>query len=169
MADSNERPRRNPRDNDAAGALSGSDVRVFTLGYEGRSPSEVLEIVRARGIEAVLDVRENASSRKEGFDSGALEKEFARIGVRYVHLPQLGCDRASRHALWRGGATEAFLDAYRRRLADRPRSFEDLINRIRSGRTLLLCLERDASRCHRAVLAERLRKIGVTVEDLKGG
>lgn len=156
----------NPRENDATGAEPDAGRQVFTLGYEGRSLPEVLDIVRTRRIEDVLDVRENASSRKVGFDSTALEEEFARIGVKYAHLSQLGCERESRHALWRGGATAAFLANYRGRLAERPRDLENLVDRVRSARALLLCLERDPSRCHRAVLGERLREEGFRVEHL---
>lgn len=159
-------PRRNRREDGSARVQPDTEVRVCTLGYEGRSLPEVLEIIRAQKIEEVLDVREHASSRKVGFDSMTLEKEFARIGVHYAHLSQLGCERASRHALWRGGATGTFLDTYRSRLAERPRDFEDLVERVRSTRALLLCLERDAVRCHRAVLAERLREEGFSVQDL---
>lgn len=143
-----------------------TEPQVFMLGYEGRSLSEVLEIVRTRGIELVLDVRENAQSRKVGFDSISLEGALSGIGVRYAHLPELGCEQTSRHALWRGGAASAFLERYRRRLSERPQALEDLVDRVGRSRTLLLCLERDASRCHRAVLDERLRQEGFAVESI---
>lgn len=158
--------RPNLRDDIATGSKQAAGMRAFTLGYEGRSFLEVLEVVRAREIEQVLDVRENASSRKKGFDSATLKEALAKIGVRYSHLSELGCDREARHALWRGGDREAFLEAYRRRLGERPGAFADLVGRVRSSRTLLLCLERDASCCHRAMLAERLREEGFVVEDL---
>lgn len=160
------RPSRNLGEGDVTETRVATGVRVFTLGYQGRSLPEVLDIVRTEGIEEVLDVRENASSRKQGFDATSLKGELSKIGVRYAHLPELGCEHASRHALWRGGPREPFLVAYRQRLEDHPRAFADLVARIMGSRSLLLCMERDASRCHRAVLGERLRKGGFTVEDL---
>ena len=157
---------RNRREDSPGVERSAAGIQVFTLGYEGRTLSEVLQIVRAQGIEQLLDVRETASSRKAGFSSADLQEALARTGVTYVHLPNLGCERESRHALWRGGDTDPFLEGYRQRLAQRPQDFHDLLRRVRSARTLLLCLERDPSRCHRAVLGERLRAEGLTVRDL---
>ena len=55
---------------------------------------------------------------------------------------------------------------YRARLEGRPEMTADLVRRTRSRRTLLLCLERDPQRCHRAVLAERLHAEGIAVVHL---
>jgi uncharacterized protein (DUF488 family) len=140
--------------------------RLLTLGYEGRDLAEVLEILRRHAIEQVLDVRENASSKKAGFAEDDLKEALAGIGIAYAHLSELGCARESRHALWRGGEERLFREEYRRRLAERPAAFDDLVRRVRSARTLVLCLERDPARCHRAVLTERLRAEGIESYDL---
>ena len=139
---------------------------VFTLGYQGRDLHEVLEVVRHHAIAQVLDVRENAASRKPGFAEADLAAALAGIGVSYVHLADLGCAPASRHALWRGEEGATFFEEYRRRLSKRPQAFADLLRQVRAAPCLLLCLERDPSRCHRAVLAERLREVGVLVDHL---
>jgi uncharacterized protein (DUF488 family) len=149
-----------------ADVKSAAGRRVFTLGYQGRDLKEILQTVQHHGIEQVVDVRENASSKKPGFAAAELKQALARIGVAYSHLPELGCTSASRHALWRGESRDAFLDDYRRRLAERPQALADLVRRSRSARTLLLCLERDPSRCHRAVLVERLQAEGIFTQDL---
>jgi uncharacterized protein (DUF488 family) len=146
--------------------MSEEGPRLFTLGYEGRDLGEVLEIVRRHAIEEVLDVRENASSKKVGFAEADLREALAGIGVAYAHLSELGCARESRHALWRSGEAGLFREEYRRRLEGRPEAFDDLVRRARSARTLVLCLERDPARCHRAVLMERLRAEGVESRDL---
>lgn len=143
-----------------------AQLQVFTLGYEGRELADVLGAVRAHGIEEVLDVRENAFSRKKGFDAASLKERLSGMGVRYVHSAELGCERASRHHLWKGGSSDAFFDAYRRRLAEHPRAVEELVRWARASRCLLLCLEREAGRCHRRVLGEVLREHGFLVRDL---
>ena len=157
---------RNRPDNGPGDPIAPADPHVFTLGYQWRTVPEVLEIVRRHGITQVLDVRENAHSRKPGFSVPDLEAAFANAGIVYVHLPELGCERESRHALWNGAPTMDFLDRYRRRVAERRAALADLIRRVRGSRTLLLCLERDPSKCHRAVLGEELRAHGVPVQDL---
>jgi uncharacterized protein (DUF488 family) len=139
---------------------------TITLGYQGRDLAEVLQIVRQQHIEQVVDIRDRATSKKPGFSATELHQALARMGVGYSHLPELGCTSESRHALWRGKPLEPFLDAYRRRLAQRPEAFTDLVRRVRSAPTLLLCLERDPSRCHRAVLVEKLRGEGIFPQNL---
>jgi uncharacterized protein (DUF488 family) len=147
------------------GASTGG-VRVYAWGYQGRNIEDLVRLVRYHGIQQLLDVRENASSKKAGFSAEELAKELSRIGVAYIHLSELGCRRESRRALWRGEARESFLEDYRRELAVRPHAFADLVRRIQGTRTLLLCLEKDSSRCHRAVLVERLRAEGILAEEL---
>ncbi len=139
---------------------------VFTLGYQRRRLEEVLDIVRQIGVEQVVDVRENARSRKPGFSSSELRAALATAGVGYTHLPELGCPSVARHELWHGGGAETFLEDYRRQLLARPGVLEDLVERILPVRTLLLCLERDPARCHRAVLGEELRARGFSTRDL---
>lgn len=142
------------------------EIQTFTLGYQGRTLSEVLRIVQVHAIHQVLDVRQVAASRKPGFAASELEEALARIGVTYVHLPELGCEREARHALWRGGATDDYMGGYRQQIAGRPDAVGDLVLRVRSARSLLLCLERNPAECHRAVLGERLRGEGIAVLDL---
>jgi uncharacterized protein (DUF488 family) len=158
--------RETPAPSIVADTKATAESPVFTLGYQGRDVEEVLETVRRYGIEQVLDVRENGSSKKPGFAAADLKDALARAGIAYVHLPELGCRSESRHALWRGESKEPFLEDYRRRLAERPQAFADFVFRIRSARSLLLCLERDPSRCHRAVLVERLQAAGFRTQDL---
>ncbi len=139
---------------------------VFTLGYQGRSLEDVLDILRLHRIDQVLDVRQYASSRRAGFSAHDLNATLAGIGIAYVHLPDLGCRGEARHALWRGGARAPFLEEYRRDLEGRSDSVAALFERVRGARSLLLCLERDPTRCHRAVLAEKLGDAGFVVVDL---
>ena len=139
---------------------------VLTIGYEDRDLAEILEIVHHRGVKLVLDIREAASSRKAGFNGRELNASFASLGVKYAHLPQLGCSRDERKALWRGGEREHVAEKYRQRLAERSKSVEGLVEQVRAARTLLICLERNPQRCHRSVLGEKLRMLGLQVEDL---
>ncbi len=140
--------------------------RLYTLGYQGRDLTEVLETVRSHGVQQVIDVRENAHSRKPGFEAAQLRRTLAGLGVAYTHMPELGCAPGARHALWGGESAVPFFEAYRRRLAERPQAVTALVRQARSMPTLLLCLERDPSRCHRAVLVQRLRADGLVCEDL---
>lgn len=141
-------------------------TQVYTIGYQGRTLLDVLRVIKVHSIQQVLDVRETAVSRKPGFTSTELKQALETINVAYVHLPELGCSAEVRRALWRGAPSGPVLEDYRRGLTARPQALWDLVHRTGSARSLLLCMERDPSRCHRAVLAERLRRDGLAVEDL---
>ncbi len=157
---------RDRRANDSDDSTVTAGVRALTLGYQGRSLLEFLEIIQQNKVTQVIDIRQNAQSRKPGFSELELKVTLAQIGVAYVHFPELGCEPESRHALWRGDSTEDFLNDYRRKLAERPGALADLIHWARKSRSLLLCLERDPARCHRKVLGEHLRANGFFVQDL---
>jgi len=152
--------------NDSAGSDASAGFRVLTLGYQGLSWSEVLEIVQRNRVDRVIDVRQNARSRKRGFSSWELGESLRAVGIDYTPLPALGCDRESRHALWHGAPTEGFLGEYRQKLAEHPEALAELIHWAGASKSLLLCLEHDPARCHRAVLGERLRAAGFFVQDL---
>lgn len=139
---------------------------VFTVGYQGRSLEELLALVRRHRIEQVLDVRDNPASLKAGFAEEDLRQALGAVGVGYESLPGLGCDREARHTLWGGGDRGPFLESYRRRLRERPEALADLAARAGTTTTLILCLERDATACHRSVLAEHLRGLGFLTRDL---
>ena len=155
---------RRVKDSDNSTATAG--VRALTLGYQGRSLQEFLEIIQRNKVAQVIDVRQNARSRKPGFSALELKATLAQIGVAYVHLPELGCERESRHALWRGASADDFVNDYRRKLAEHSGALADLIQWAGKSRSLLLCLERDPARCHRTVLGEQLRANGWFVQDL---
>jgi len=153
-------------ENASDGSTASVGVSAFTLGYQGRPLQEFLEIIQRNHVTRVIDVRQNPRSRKPGFSSEPLKMALAHIGVAYMHLPELGCERESRQALWRGAPTEGFLKDYRRKLADHSGALAELIHWAGKSRSLLLCLERDPARCHRAVLGEQLRLNGFLVQDL---
>ncbi len=150
----------------AVGRDGAAQAKAFTVGYEGRSLSEVLSLLVRHDIHQVVDVRENAASRKPGFSGDELRATLGTLGMKYVHFPRLGCAASARHAFWEGGGEGEFRTEYRERIARRPEEITELLRAVRSSPSVLLCLEREAPRCHRWLLADRLRENGLEVEDL---
>ena len=149
--------------------LSGKkNITVFTIGYEGKTPQEFLGILKSNGIQQLIDVRELASSRKNGFAKSALAKLMRENNIIYKHFPSLGSPREIRHKLWEQGDYKRFFDEYSDSLL-RPESQEYLIDleglaHVRV--TIIMCFEKDPSKCHRSILKERLLKSGIRVVDL---
>src|SRR5438874_2948404 len=82
-----------------------SEMRIFTIGYEGTTVPEFIVALKAAGVERVIDVRALPLSRRPGFSKSPLRAALGAAGVEYVHLKALGTPaegraaaRAGRHA-----------------------------------------------------------------------
>jgi uncharacterized protein (DUF488 family) len=119
--------------------------RVYTIGYSGRKPAEILEI--ARDLDAtVFDVRFSPRSRVPHWTRGRLE---ALLGDRYRHVRALG------NRNYRGGPTD---------LVDFPAGLE--LIRESNRPVILMCACKDPAFCHRSTIAEKLRRAGMEVTEL---
>ena len=136
---------------------------LCTIGYGGRRPEELVEMLRCRQIETVVDVRlrpDRASMgafvRAKSADKG-LEKLLAGAGIGYVWLSELG---------------NVFLECadWRQRYAELMDVAGDLLTRRLAalpGNLCLLCAEKRAADCHRLQIAEHLSQRGWSVEHLE--
>lgn len=132
---------------------------LYTIGHSTRDTAELLELLRAHGVEQVVDVRTIPRSRHNPqFNGDRLSRSLDRAGIRYVHLKTLGGLRHARpdsvnlgwhNASFRGFAdymqTESFAAGLRR--------LEVLAAR-RS--TAIMCAEAVPWRCHRSLIADAL-------------
>lgn len=143
-------------------------VVVYTIGYEGRSPEMLLDTLKKHGIQQLIDVRELALSRKNGFAKAALSKFLRSNGIIYKHFPSLGSPREIRHKLWKEGDYAQFFKEYADAL-NRDESQEylkDLEGLAHVRRTVIMCFEKDVEVCHRKIIKERLISDGFKVADL---
>jgi uncharacterized protein (DUF488 family) len=128
---------------------------VFTVGYQDRTLEELVGLLAANGVAAVVDVRLHAVSRRRGFSKAALSSALSTAGMTYVHERSLGNPRENRPG-YLSGQEEAkrvyaqHLDEHGGPALDRLRSL------VGSGPVALLCYERDGATCHRTAVAERL-------------
>jgi uncharacterized protein (DUF488 family) len=138
-------------------------TELFTIGYEGRTVSELIDALHASGVDRLIDVRELPLSRRKGFSKTGLAAALAGAGIDYVHLREAG--NPFRHDDAGGGA---ILARYRDHLARTPAVVDAVLAAARGHRAALLCLERDPAECHRAVLAAAIAKrdTGVAIANL---
>ena len=130
---------------------------LFTIGYEGKTLPEFLGELEAAGIQLLIDVRAVAASRRPGFSKTALSGALKERGIDYLHLRPLGTPAAGRQAA-RKGRTGEMRAIYAGQLEtpEAELAFAKAISEARERRAALLCFEKDAPRCHRAMLAERM-------------
>lgn len=131
---------------------------IASVGYEGRSANELVRALVEAGVGTLVDVRENAISRKPGLSKRALAERCRASGIEYLHEPTLGNPRENRDNFRAGAATGR--TAFERHLKA---TGTDALRRVASmlkGRTVaLLCFEADHSTCHRSIVADHLCRL----------
>jgi uncharacterized protein (DUF488 family) len=134
---------------------------VYTIGYGGRSPEELLSLLRDAGVRTVVDVRlrpDRASMgtwAKANTPDKGIERVLAAAGIAYRSLPELG-NVFMDDPNWRV-RYEALLDAAGPLLIERLERVEEPY--------CLLCAEKKSADCHRRLIAaylERTRGVQVT-------
>ena len=131
-------------------------MRIFTVGYQGRSPEGLVQLLRSEGVEVVVDVRSAPRSVRREFDRTNLEPFLPRNGIGYFHLPQLGGLRE--------GTYQEHMASEEFRLG-----MESLQGIARERPTAIMCMEPRPSSCHRRFIARRLTELGWEVIHLVGG
>jgi uncharacterized protein (DUF488 family) len=139
--------------------------KLFTIGYEGRSPAEVIERLRDAGVERVVDVRELPLSRRKGFSKSVLATALERAGIAYEHVRALGNPKQNRDRYKRGDV-DGGAQHYRRHLHNGSQSaLVALMESLAGSKTCLLCFEESHEVCHRSVIAgavaERLPRVAI--------
>lgn len=129
---------------------------LLTIGYEGRTPADLVKALTTARVDILLDVRERAQSRKPGFSKSALSETLSRAGVVYEHVPELGSPRALRLAGRESGDFRTFMKGYRKHLDGQAEHLERVAQLVAKRRVCLLCFEREHSMCHRSEVASRL-------------
>ncbi len=122
----------------------------------------------AAGVALLIDVRAVAASRRPGFSKTALGNGLREQGIDYLHLRPLGTPAKGREAARAGRVAEMrAIYADQLETPEALLALEQALDAARERPAALLCFERDAPGCHRAMLAERLvARAGFEVIDL---
>ena len=129
---------------------------IVSVGYEGRSAEQLLDVLEASDVAVLVDVRENAISRKAGLSKKALRQCCTDRGIVYVHEPSLGNPKDNRDGFRAGDA--ASWDRYEAHLTAEGAEALDRVAALLRDRTVaLLCFEADPCSCHRSVVTEHLK------------
>ena len=135
-----------------------SKTTVSTIGYEGHTLESYLNVLLRGGITLLCDVRRNAISRKYGFSKTTLARCCEAVGIRYVHLPELGIASEQRQSLDSQLDYDVLFEDYELTwLPKQTEALEKISNWvIDKERVALTCFERVPQQCHRHCVAEAL-------------
>jgi uncharacterized protein (DUF488 family) len=148
--------------------LDKQGITIFTIGYEGRKLNDLINVLKKHKIEQLVDVRELALSRKNGFAKSALKEALNQNSIIYKHFSELGSPRELRHKLWNEGNYAEFFKDYSEWLT-KPEAKEyltDLEGLAHVRTTVIMCFEHDVEKCHRSIIKKRLIQDGFKVVDL---
>ena len=139
------------------------DQFALKVGYSGKRIGGFVEILRAAGVDLVVDVRELPLSRAKGFSKSPLRAALADAGIEYVHLRAAGNPYRDRKS-----DIQTCLAMYASHIDSHPTVLDDVDRVIAGRRAALLCVEATACECHRSILADRLlrKHPGRTVQHL---
>lgn len=131
---------------------------LFTLGYEGLSLEKYINKLLINDVRVLCDVRKNAYSQKYGFTKGTLKMACEGVGIKYVHVPQLGIESEERQDLKTQADYDRLFERYE--ATTLKRNWESLLQ-VReiiraNGRVVLTCFEADPKQCHRSRVAKAL-------------
>ena len=142
---------------------------LFTIGYEGLSLEDYLNRLLIHGVRTLCDVRKNAYSQKYGFSKAQLQPACDGVGIKYIHIPELGIESSQRQELHSQADYDLLFDRYRKTVLARSDEQLDRIVRLIDAdeRVALTCFEKDVEQCHRTQIARKLMsRPGITF-DLK--
>lgn len=132
-------------------------MRIFTIGYEASTQADVIAALKAAGVTLLADVRAVPLSRRPGFSKNILAAGLRESGIGYVGLKALGTPAAGREAARKGQhARLAAIYAGQLELPEAMVQGAQLQELAHEQPTALLCFEREAGGCHRALLADAL-------------
>lgn len=132
--------------------------QLYTIGYEGVTLEDYIKRLILEDVHVLCDVRKNAYSQKYGFNKSQLEKACEGVGIRYVHVPDLGIESDKRQDMRSQHDYDVLFAEYDRIVI--PHNQQALLgvyNMIMSDeRVALTCFEKDPKQCHRSRVAKAL-------------
>ena len=133
-------------------------MSLYTTGYEGKTPDELVATLRQAGVTRVVDVRQLPLSRKPGFSKSAMATFLTSHGIEYIGFTKLGTPPTIRDRYKKNGDFARLRQDYLAYIGTQGPAVEELRELAAHGGSCLLCFERDPAQCHRSILAEVLVK-----------
>ncbi|MFO8056310.1 MAG: DUF488 family protein [bacterium] len=150
--------------NNSAGVIK-SKPAVYTAGYEGKSVDAFFNQLLKKRIQLIIDVRANPVSRRYGFSKRRCSEIAGRLGLEYLHMPDLGISSKYRGDLSDFGSYQRLLRKYEQEmLPELEEEIDEVGKLMKHSAAVLMCVEKNVRCCHRSRLAEAVsRKTGAEV------
>jgi uncharacterized protein (DUF488 family) len=140
---------------------------VFTIGHGVRPVEELLAMLRATGVQTLVDVRRFPGSRRNPqYNQQPLQDALASAGISYRHAVELGGRLRNEPGEERFSCLRvAAFRSYAARMGT-PEWQEALSRELAQPSPCFMCAETLWQRCHRRLIAELLTARGYSVVHL---
>jgi uncharacterized protein (DUF488 family) len=138
-----------------------TETVLFTIGYEGISLEEYLVRLLRKDVKVLVDVRNHPLSMKYGFSKSQLMRYCESLGIKYVHIPEVGIQSEQRQQLNTQADYDKLFAVYRKQnLSKTVHSQTQILNLLKENRRVALtCFEANICQCHRKHLAEAIENL----------
>jgi uncharacterized protein (DUF488 family) len=148
---------------------SHAQLSIFTVGHSTHSLDDFMALLRANGIERLVDVRTIPRSRHNPqFNHDTLGKFLRNRRIGYRRMKELGGLRHSRadspNTGWHNASFRGFADYMQ--TPEFASAVAKLIELATEKVTAIMCAEAVPWRCHRSLIGDALIIRGVEVRDI---
>jgi uncharacterized protein (DUF488 family) len=132
---------------------------VLTIGHSNRPLEDFLEILKAHGVQRVIDIRTIPRSRHNPqFNREGFARSLRAAKIAYTHLKKLGGLRHARpdskNLGWHNASFRGFADYMQ--TEEFRMGLEQALKLAKTRTSVLMCAEAVPWRCHRSLVADAL-------------
>ena len=147
-------------------------IMIFTIGHSTRPIDAFIRLLKAHGVQRVVDVRTIPRSRHNPqFGRGQLSPALHNARIHYRHMPGLGGLRRARpdsvNTGWRNASFRGYADYMQ--TPEFEESLARCIDLAKQERVVLMCAEAVPWRCHRSLIADALVARGIGASEITSG
>jgi uncharacterized protein (DUF488 family) len=142
-------------------------MKFYTIGYGGRKPQDFIALLKQNAIKTIVDVRLYPNSgglgiyKKAKDPNKGIQGLLSTANIEYISLIELG-NNFMHYENWHE-LYQKFMDRVGELLIER---LMDVL-RAHPEPFCLMCCEKQASNCHRKIIADYLVKKGYEVEHIE--
>jgi uncharacterized protein (DUF488 family) len=139
---------------------------IWTVGHSTRALEDFLVLLKAHSIELIADVRRFPMSRRyPHFNADSLSVALASRDIDYLSITTLGGRRRPEPDSVNTGWRSAGFRGYADHMASEEfaQGLLELLSLSYAVRTAIMCAEAVWWRCHRALISDVLRSLGINV------
>jgi uncharacterized protein (DUF488 family) len=147
----------------------GGKAAILTIGHSTRPLDTFIGLLRAHGVQRVVDVRTVPRSRRNPqFSRETLSGKLHNRRIHYTHLAALGglrhARKDSQNTGWQNASFRGFADYMQ--TPEFEEGLSKLIGLGRQEQTAIMCAEAVPWRCHRSLIADALTVRGIPVKHI---